>query len=224
MVRSLVPDGGRVLEVGCGAGVGLTKLSDAGLDCIGVEYDTANVTAFARDRGHIHLVHGSAEALPLSSQSVNVAALLEVIYYLRNQQSAIAELARVCRPGGFVVISWPNPARLGLVRSPFSTHYPDPSELIAWLAPWCTDVQVFGAFPVGQRWNASSLLRLLASRLRFIPSSLQARGRIKRLVGMGGEPLSDFELRSSEARLFVLAAAPNGTVPIMLYAIGTRAP
>ena len=46
--------------------------------------------------------------LPLDDESVDVAAAVEVIEHLENPRAFVRELARITRPGGWVVVTTPN--------------------------------------------------------------------------------------------------------------------
>ena len=95
--------GSRVLDVGCGSGEQLEDLRRAGLDPVGVEPSQAlvdDVTA----RG-LTVLRGEAERLPIESQSVDGVVCKVVVPYT-DERRAIAEWARVLRPGGRVLAAY----------------------------------------------------------------------------------------------------------------------
>ena len=99
--------GDRVLEVGCGGGHVLEQFPYAvrtGLDL------SSEMLARARARLGIgiRLLRGAAEAIPLADGSCDVVLCTEVLEHTRTPAAVIAELVRVVRPGGRVVVSIPN--------------------------------------------------------------------------------------------------------------------
>ena len=65
------------------------------------------------------------EALPLKDRSCDLILALDVIEHLPDPRTAIAETARVLRPGGAVLIKTPNP--LGAVL-PLFAPFADPTH------------------------------------------------------------------------------------------------
>jgi ubiquinone/menaquinone biosynthesis C-methylase UbiE len=97
------PRGSRVIDVGCGSGVQLEALREAGLDPIGIEPTAALVHELA-DRG-FDVRHGVAERLPVDDRSVD-GIVCKVALPYTDERRAIAEWARVLRPGGRVRASF----------------------------------------------------------------------------------------------------------------------
>ena len=95
--------GSRVLDVGCGSGEQLEDLRRAGLDPVGVEPSQALVDD-GTARG-LAVLRGAAERLPIESQSVD-GVVCKVVLPYTDERRAIAEWARVLRPGGRVLASY----------------------------------------------------------------------------------------------------------------------
>ena len=106
-----------VLEVGFGGG-GLLRSLLLGTrgEVFGADVsDTLIARArvrFARDvrRGRLHLYRASAESLPLPPATVSRAVSVNSLYFWSSPEQALAELARVVKPGGRLVIAF-EPAR-----------------------------------------------------------------------------------------------------------------
>ncbi len=102
-----------VLDAGCGEGYGLAMLADAGASrVVGVDLeapvvDHVGVTYAARDR-RIEAVRADLTSLPLPTDSVDAAVSFQVIEHLHDIPGYLAELVRVTRPGGQVLIATPN--------------------------------------------------------------------------------------------------------------------
>ena len=101
----------RIVDVGCGDGM-CTELTaelarEDGHHVAGVDWAAAPLKQ-AAERG-LTLVRGSLETgLPFASGSVDVVILSEVVEHLVDPDGGLAELYRVLRPGGHLVLSTPN--------------------------------------------------------------------------------------------------------------------
>ena len=109
-VRRHVGRIGRVVDVGCGAGQELLPyLGDA--VCVGLDLTPQSVALARgllrgrRPEARIALLCARVEALPLRSQSVDVAICRLVLSYTDNR-CAVREMARVLRPGGALVLTF----------------------------------------------------------------------------------------------------------------------
>ena len=91
----------------CGAGTGnnLTLLERYGRP-LGVELTLAGAR-FAHARGERRIVCGDVTALPIASASVDLATSFDVLYCLPDpdERGALAEMHRILKPGGRVVIN-----------------------------------------------------------------------------------------------------------------------
>ncbi|HEU5158829.1 MAG TPA: methyltransferase domain-containing protein [Streptosporangiaceae bacterium] len=98
-----------IVDVGCGDGMGteLTAARAAGHHVVGVDW-AAGPLKQAAERG-LTLVRGSLDdGLPFASGSVDVVILSEVVEHLVDTDGGLAELYRVLRPGGHLLLSTPN--------------------------------------------------------------------------------------------------------------------
>jgi arsenite methyltransferase len=100
------PSGGVVLDVGCGAGETVARLTDRyGLRGIGVEPSPASLAEGRRRHPGLPLLRGRAEALPLGSGSVDMVLAECVLSLVEAPGVALGEFARVLRPGGCLVLT-----------------------------------------------------------------------------------------------------------------------
>lgn len=107
----------RVLDCGCGAGEYVRALLARGADAYGVEFDENKLASAARD-GELaaRLSAGDLEALAFPDGSFDLALLNEVLEHVPDDRAALAEVRRVLRPGGRLIVL--SPTRL----YPFETH------------------------------------------------------------------------------------------------------
>jgi methionine biosynthesis protein MetW len=106
LIAELVPEGSRVLDLGCGNGEFLALLRDT-RECTGygIEIDDANVLACTQ-RGVNVIQLNLEEGLALfEDQSFDVVLQIETLQHLRNTEKMLRETARVGRIG---IVSFPN--------------------------------------------------------------------------------------------------------------------
>ncbi|MGC4086429.1 MAG: methyltransferase domain-containing protein [Polyangiaceae bacterium] len=104
-----------VLEVGCGTGLLLRRIALFAKNARGVDL-SPGMLALAKERG-LDVVEGSATALPFPEHSFDVACSFKVLAHVREIETALAEMARVTRPGGHVIAEFYNPYSLrGLLK------------------------------------------------------------------------------------------------------------
>lgn len=100
--------GRTVLDAGCGTGRFTQRLEAEGATTIGIDRDPeALAIACTRTTGEILL--GDAHRLPLADRSVDVAFAVTVCEFAGDPALVFAELARVTRPGGRVIVGSLNP-------------------------------------------------------------------------------------------------------------------
>ena len=100
-------DGRRVLEAGCGTGLILDKLARHASQAIGADL-SAGMVEKARARG-LTVVQASVTDLPFPEASFDVVCSFKVLAHVRPIQAAIAELVRVTRPQGRLLLEFYNP-------------------------------------------------------------------------------------------------------------------
>lgn len=96
---------GVIADVGCGAGALWATVKTRFSACVGL--DAARYDGLPRDID-FRAADLDAGPLPLGDGSVDAAVAVEVIEHLENPRAFVRELARIVRPGGWVVISTPN--------------------------------------------------------------------------------------------------------------------
>jgi methionine biosynthesis protein MetW len=118
VIARLVPQGARVLDLGCGTGELLAYLQKTrGCTGYGVELSDENVLACAK-RGVNVIQLNLEEGLQLfEDRSFDVVLQLETLQHLRNAENMLRETARVGRIG---IVSFPNfahwPNRMSILR------------------------------------------------------------------------------------------------------------
>ena len=96
----------RVLDAGCGTGFNLIALSRLAR-AVGIDL-APEALAFCRERGALAL-RASLVALPFPEGTFDAVTSFDVIYHawVTDDRAAVAEMARVLRPGGFLLVRVP---------------------------------------------------------------------------------------------------------------------
>lgn len=95
-----------VLEVGCGTGLILDRVSEFARSARGIDL-SGGMLARAAQRG-LSVAQASATELPIATGSIDVAYSFKVLAHIPDIQGAMREMARVVRPGGWVLAEFYN--------------------------------------------------------------------------------------------------------------------
>jgi ubiquinone/menaquinone biosynthesis C-methylase UbiE len=101
--------GANVLSVGCGPGVILSAVTalQSSIKGTGMDVSSDRVKeAIQRNRenSQVEFVCGDAQAMELPSNSFDMVYTRMLLQYLREKEKAVAEMVRVCKPGGTVLL------------------------------------------------------------------------------------------------------------------------
>lgn len=104
-------DGGKVLDVGCGPGVMAQSLIDRGCEFWGVDPSVRMIevatTALSPNR-RAHFQVGTATSLDFANGFFDAVICMGVLERINNDDDALAEMSRVLKPGGILIITVPN--------------------------------------------------------------------------------------------------------------------
>jgi SAM-dependent methyltransferase len=103
--RLAVPIDAKVLDAGCGSGRTLTELEPYG-EVFGIELDP-EAADVARRRGAGEVRIGRLEELPWDSETFDLITCLDVIEHTADDRITLRELRRVCKPGGWLLVTVP---------------------------------------------------------------------------------------------------------------------
>jgi SAM-dependent methyltransferase len=166
--------GGDVFEAGCGTGLLLQQAAAVARRAVGLDL-SRGMLARARARG-LDVVQGSITAVPLPSRSFDLVYSMKVLAHVPPIREAAAELARLVRPGGHLLLEFYNPVSLrylakrlggpgaiggdGTTESDVFTRYDTLAAARSYLPP---DVRVLGVrgvrvfTPTSRVWSVPGL-------------------------------------------------------------------
>jgi SAM-dependent methyltransferase len=109
------------LDLGAGSGGNSPLLVDAGYRTIALEHDPV-AAAVTHDRG-IDVVRADAHDLPFPDAAFDVVLACDVLEHLSDDKAATAELYRVLKPGGTLLLTVPADPRLWSVHDVALSHH-----------------------------------------------------------------------------------------------------
>jgi 2-polyprenyl-3-methyl-5-hydroxy-6-metoxy-1,4-benzoquinol methylase len=105
-LRRLLPRGAALLEVGCHVGVLLDRFRTQGWNVRGVEPD-CSAASFARSHYGLEVKASTVEDAGYDPATFDAVVMLHVIEHLDDPARTVGAIARVLRPGGFLVVETP---------------------------------------------------------------------------------------------------------------------
>ena len=149
----------RVLDIACGEGYGSAYLSNFASSVVGVDVDKLSVNHASAKYAHLKNIEfrlGSVDAIPLADDSVDVVVSFETIEHVSCHQEMLAEIKRVLKDDGVLIISTPDKEVYSEVSGDYNEFHV--KELYAQefrdlLEPFFSDVTF-----LGQRLATGSLI------------------------------------------------------------------
>jgi ubiquinone/menaquinone biosynthesis C-methylase UbiE len=132
----LHPDA-RILEVGCGAGFITVALARNGYAVDALDSTPAMLQMTrndAADQGvqdRIRIHSADVHALPFEAHTFDLVIAIGVIPWLHSERVALQEMQRVLKPGGYLLVTADNNARLNRMLDPLSSPLSAPLRLAA---------------------------------------------------------------------------------------------
>lgn len=94
-----------MVEIGAGTGIFTSQLVSNGVNVVAVEPVSAMRQILAIEVPGVEALSGTAEALPVESETFDVALVAQSFHWF-NYQAALDGIHRVLRPGGHLVTVW----------------------------------------------------------------------------------------------------------------------
>jgi ubiquinone/menaquinone biosynthesis C-methylase UbiE len=145
--------GKRVLELGCGTGLILGRIAAVAGHAEGIDLSEGMIDK-ARERG-LDVRVGSVTDLPYEDATFDVVYSFKVLAHVPDIAKAVAEAARVTRPGGTMILEFYNPYSLRYLAKKIAGPQP--------ISEGRTEADVF------TRWDAPSAIpKLLPSGVSVV--------------------------------------------------------
>lgn len=143
-----------VLDIACGEGYGSACLSRLGArSVVGVDIDEETV-AHAKIKYGIEARVGNAESIPANDDEFDLVVSFETIEHVADPAAFLDECARVCRPGGTLVVSTPNKEVYLHDADPNDFHLSemDAGEFLSLLEKRFSSVELYGQCTTNASW------------------------------------------------------------------------
>ena len=184
-----------VLEVACGAGIGLRYLAQTAKRVVAGDLDHQMAGRAAAHRTDcIGVIRMDAQQLPVANRSFDVLLLLEGLYYLPDPVRFLRDAQRVLRDDGVLFMCLPNREWDGFHPSPLSHRYYSIRELEELLRQTAFRADAYVGFGArGRQLRDRILLRMrkIAVRLGLIPTTMRGKAALKRLLFGRLEPIPE---------------------------------
>lgn len=100
------PEDDRYLDLGCGTGIQLDEFAPQMKRVFALDY-SSTALRLTRTRIEVPMVQADARHLPYQSNSFGLITCLDIIEHIREDMDALGEAYRVCKPGGWLILSVP---------------------------------------------------------------------------------------------------------------------
>jgi SAM-dependent methyltransferase len=98
---------GSVLDIGCGTGALLKKLSEAGIEISGIDIHPGAVARCKKQLPKALIIRGDAIRLPLRDSSFEMILALDIMEHVDRDDLLLAEAFRALKPGGHLIMCVP---------------------------------------------------------------------------------------------------------------------
>jgi len=95
---------GKLLDVGCGMGIMLDRFRELGWDTYGVDVSTY-ASEYARSRLGLKVYTGTVDQLEFPEGYFDLVTMVLAIEHVPNPKKTLAELSRLIKPGGIIIIA-----------------------------------------------------------------------------------------------------------------------
>ena len=109
--KHLPGSGVTIADIGCGPGQFARPLADRGHTYIGMDINEsmfADSASEFEDDARISFKVGDVESIPLEDGSVDSVICIGVVEYIPGDAAALKQIARVLKPSGFAIVTFPN--------------------------------------------------------------------------------------------------------------------
>src|SRR3989442_6449776 len=108
LAAAWLPSTQRLLEIGCSTGYLTSRFLGRARRTFGLDINLKALRSAKRRHPTVPLVCSDVEHLPFADGSFDVVVMLEVIEHVGSDLAAIAEIRRILRVGGTLILSTPH--------------------------------------------------------------------------------------------------------------------
>ena len=105
-----IQDDDIVLDIGCGGGININRMSKKAKKVYGVDYSIESVNLSREVNrqeiydGKVEILKGNVQDLPFEDNTFDIVTAFETVYFWPNIEKSFGEVKRVLKPGGIFLI------------------------------------------------------------------------------------------------------------------------
>lgn len=104
-IQTLVPQGGKVLDLAAGTGIMTVLLVNKGLDVVAVEPVDGMRAKLSADLPETHALKGTSWEIPAADDSQDAVIVAQAFHWFDDIKS-LREISRVLKPNGHLILVW----------------------------------------------------------------------------------------------------------------------
>ena len=99
-----------ILDIGCGGGMNINRMSKTARKVYGVDYSIESVKLSRQvnqnfiSEGRVEILEGNVQALPFEDNTFDIVTAFETVYFWPDIERSFGEVKRVLKPGGKFLI------------------------------------------------------------------------------------------------------------------------
>jgi|TARA_B100000959_G_scaffold173881_1_gene182047 SAM-dependent methyltransferase len=142
---------GKVLEIGCGEGYGLTELAPKTEEYIAIDKYNTPISNEIKQKNNIKFKQMEVPPLEgVNENSIDFIITFQVIEHINNDRLFISEIFRVLKPGGKLILTTPNKL-MSLTRNPWHIREYNPIQMREILQTSAfSNIDIKGIFGLGK--------------------------------------------------------------------------
>ena len=137
---------GTVLEIGSGEGYGIQELASKTEHYIAVDKYNTNISDELMNKNNITFIQSEVPPLKdIEENSIDFVVSFQVIEHIKEDNQFLAEIQRVLKPGGELILTTPN-IKMSLSRNPWHIREYSPKDIDELLKKYFDIVELKGVF------------------------------------------------------------------------------
>lgn len=99
-----------ILDIGCGGGININRMSKKAKKVYGVDYsiESVNLSREVNEKeirdGKVEVLEGNVKSLPFEDDTFDIVTAFETVYFWPDIEKCFSEVKRVLKPGGIFLI------------------------------------------------------------------------------------------------------------------------
>tara|TARA_B100000959_G_scaffold53798_1_gene55948 strand:+ start:221 stop:1000 length:780 start_codon:yes stop_codon:yes gene_type:complete len=142
---------GKVLEIGCGEGYGLTELAPKSKEYIAIDKYNTPISDEVKQKNNIQFKQMEVPPLKgIEDNCIDFVVTFQVIEHINDDELFVYEIFRILKPGGKLILTTPNKL-MSLTRNPWHIREYTPLQMLEILQTSSfSNIDVKGVFGLGK--------------------------------------------------------------------------